>query len=97
LSTIIIQKKGGFFMNTFKSTPQCLTRVLGMTNDEYNMVGAALQYTLNHILYDTRNDNYYFYEHLPWKKRTVLAPEKFDVLEKVAFRILGELMGRKSK
>ena len=81
-------------MHTLEATPYCLTHSLGMSNDEYNMLAAALQYTLNHVLYDTKNDTYYLHEHLPWKSCTVMQPEEFDVLEGIAFRVMGDLLGR---
>jgi hypothetical protein len=77
-------------MNTFTATPYYLTRIVGMTPDEHEMLAAALEYTLNQVRYDPKRDRYYLDITEPKGLNTVMLPEEFNVLENIAFRIIGE-------
>jgi hypothetical protein len=82
-------------MQTIESTPQYLTRVVGMTPDEHEMLATALEYTLQQVRYDPKRDRYYL--DLSYPKgciNTVMLPEEFNVFENIAFQIIGDAYGR---
>lgn len=81
-------------MNTFTATPYFLTRIVGMTPDEHEMLATALEYTLQQVRYDTKRDRYYLDLSYPKGEiNTVMLPEEFNVLENIAFRVIGDAYG----
>jgi hypothetical protein len=81
-------------MHTETASPYYLSRVVGMTPDEHEMLATALEYTLQQVRYDTKRDRYYLHIAYPRGVNTVMLPEEFNVLENIAFRVIGDAYGR---
>lgn len=81
-------------MITYQSTPCINTKIVGMTTDEHEMLTTALKYTLQQVRYDPKKDRYHLDLTSPKGDiKTVMLPEEFNVLEEIAFRVIGDASG----
>jgi hypothetical protein len=78
-------------MYTTKATPYNYTRILGITQDEHDMLALALEYTMHQVRYDVERDRYFLAIDYPREINTVILPEELDVLEGIAFRVMTRL------
>jgi hypothetical protein len=78
-------------MYTTTATPYHYKRILGITQDEQDMLALALEYTMHQVRYDVERDRYFLAIDYPREINTVILPEELDVLEGIAFRVMTRL------